>query len=167
MPTTRISYLVEHLGATVSGMDLASLLQPGAQNLASAMLSDAWAAVRGAIAHKWGRGDADSTDQMANELDSARADAMALVRRSDAGSSALPEPQQRDLALYWAGFLRRMLEDRPDMAEAIAGLPTVIGTVHRTEMTVGSGTAQVIHGGVQGSVYNVEKVEGGFTVTNN
>jgi hypothetical protein len=146
-------------------MDVATVLLPGAQNLASAMLTEAWSAVRGAIARRWGREDADSTGRMAAELDQVRARALAVAGVEGSNPDALATANRRDAALFWAGYLERLCAERPDLAEVIASLPDLTGAGSRSDVTIGHGASQVVHGDVHGSAISVQHVEGGINLT--
>jgi hypothetical protein len=95
-------------------MDLSALLLPGAQNLVTAMLGDAWTSTRDAIARRWGKGDKTSTDQAVAELDDSRSQAIALF--------AAGEPDERLLEAFVAGYLAAIVRARPDRVEAIIEL---------------------------------------------
>jgi hypothetical protein len=146
-------------------MDMSTVLLPGAQNLASAMLTDAWSAIRGVIARKWARGDETSTSRMETELDAVRADAIAVSQAAGSDANSSSGQRQRELAFYWAGYLRRLLEERPDLAEVIASLPAADMQGHTT-VSVERGSAQVVHGDVHGAAISVERLEGGINVSN-
>ncbi len=78
-------------------MDISTLLLPGAQKLAQAMLGDAWNLTRDAIARRWGRGDHAAAEAAATELDNSRENALALF-----GSGQADEAQ---LNAFIAGYL--------------------------------------------------------------
>ncbi|ACU71417.1 hypothetical protein Caci_2499 [Catenulispora acidiphila DSM 44928] len=104
-------------------MDLSTLLLPGAQNLATAMLSDAWTATRDAVARRWGRGDHAATKQAAAELDDSRTQALALFPAS-AGVDAVV-PAAADPALlqaFLAGYLAALARTDPGRLPALFSL---------------------------------------------
>ncbi|WP_194924222.1 hypothetical protein [Catenulispora pinisilvae] len=78
-------------------MDFLSLLMPGAQNLATAMLGDAWNVTRDAIARRWGRGDQTETDKVAGELDESRSNALAMLNGG--------QMDERELKAFLAGYI--------------------------------------------------------------
>ncbi len=148
-------------------MDLSTVLMPGAQNLAASMLTDAWVAMRGAIARKWGRGDASAEQRMEAQLDAVRTDGLALIGlpagADSSGRSA--ETQQQVLAAYCAGYLRGLLEQRSDLVEALA-LPAALGGRPVEDgSSVQSRISQVVHGDVH-AVISVDRLEGGINLTN-
>lgn len=98
-------------------MDLSTVLMPGAQSLASAMLGDAWSATRDAIARRWGRGGRAELAKAEAHLEASRARANALV-----SGAADPAERDRILVAYWIGYLAALLDERPDLGEAISAL---------------------------------------------
>lgn len=144
-------------------MDLSTIATPGIQSLVTAMLGEAWSATRGALARRLGRGDAESTRAAERELDSVRSDVRMLV--TDAESAADPEADYRLIQAYVAGYLRRMREEAPEVDEVLAELPAAIQASDQSTVSTGGGMTQVFHGKV-GSVFSVERLEGGLTVNN-
>jgi hypothetical protein len=131
------------------------MLMPGAQSLASAMLGDAWSATRDAIARRWGRaGRAELTEAQAH-LEASRARANTLV----AGTA---DPAQRDriLVAYWIGYLAALLDERPDLGEAISSLRPAPAAAPRGD--VHNNTS----GTVNGSVVQARDISGGVNYWN-
>lgn len=148
-------------------MDLSTVLMPGAQNLATAMLTDAWVAMRGAIARRWGRGDASAEQHMETQLDAVRTDGLALIGMPATADSPgeAAGAQQQVLAAYCAGYLRGLLEQRSDLVEALA-LPSAPGSQPVEGGTsVRSRVSQVVHGDVHAAI-SVDRLEGGINLTN-
>jgi hypothetical protein len=112
-------------------MDISALLLPGAQNLATAMLSDAWTNTRDAIARHWGRGSRKKAEEAVAELEDSRSRALALF----------PDPgPDRELLVqaFIAGYLAALARTEPDRLQALAGLepgavpltsPAVVGNL--------------------------------------
>lgn len=146
-----------------ASMDLSTVLTPGLQNLVTAMLGEAWGATRDALARRLGRGDAESTQKAGYELDSVREDVQALVQ--DGEGTLDVELDRRLLEAYVAGYLRRVREEHPDVDEALTALPASIEAADQSTVATGSGMTQVFHGKV-GSVFSVERLDGGLTVNN-
>lgn len=147
-------------------MDISTVLMPGAQNLAASMLTDAWVAMRGAIARKWGRGDVSAEEHMEAQLDAVRTDGLAISGTPADGASPgrSTEVQQQVLAAYCAGYLRGLLEQRSDLVEALA-LPAVPGGQSVAGgASIQSRTSQVVHGDVNAAI-SVDRLEGGINLT--
>ena len=135
-------------------MDLSTVLMPGAQSLASAMLGDAWATARDAIARRWGRAGRAEVAEAEAHLEASRARANALVAGTeDAGE------RDRMLVAYWVGYLAALLDERPDLSEAVAALrPAPAAGI------VGSANVQNSNSGtVHGSVVQARDVSGGVS----
>jgi len=95
-------------------MDLSTLLMPGAQKLATAMLSDAWTATRDAIARHWGRGDRAETAKAVAELDASREQALAAFDS--------PHPDERLLQAFLAGYLAALTGSDPERLQVLQSL---------------------------------------------
>jgi hypothetical protein len=95
-------------------MDLGALLMPGAQNIVTAMLGDAWTTTRDAIARRWGRGDDSATELAVAELDDSRSQALSLF-----SGQSLDEQIMRG---FVAGYLAAAMRDRPERVDAIRAL---------------------------------------------
>ena len=146
-------------------MDLSTIVTPGLQNLVAMMLGETWSAARDALAHRLGRGDAESTRKAELELDSVRTDVQVLAGGAEGTSDADAEIDRRVLEAYVAGYLRRVREENPDVDEALVALPAAIQATDQSTVSTGGGVTQVFHGKV-GSVFSVERLEGGLTVNN-
>ena len=127
-------------------MDLSAIISPAAQQLATAMVGDAWGVARDAIARRMGRGNQAETAKVAADLDTSRSRALAALT---AGNQEMP-------VLYCIGYLDGLLAGRPELADMVESLPSVLRTAAHTEIrNYNSGTVgkllQVegdIHGGV-------------------
>lgn len=127
-------------------MDLSAIVSPAAQQLATAMVGDAWALARDAIARRMGRGNQAETEKAAVDLDTSRSRVLAALT---AGNKEMP-------VLYCVGYLDGLLAGRPELADMVESLPSVLRAATRTEIhNYNSGTVdkllQVegdIHGGV-------------------
>ena len=146
-------------------MDLSTIVTPGLQNLVTMMLGETWSAARDALARRLGRGDAESTRKAELELDSVRTEVRALAGDGRGASDADAEIDRRVLEAYVAGYLRRVREEDPEVDEALATLPAAIQASDQSTVSTGGGMTQVFHGKV-GSVFSVERLEGGLTVNN-
>lgn len=144
-------------GSTISDMDPAALVLPGAQSLVTAVLTDAWETVRSGLARTWARRhtdrhtgtsvvaadapDAAAIEHAGRELDSARTQALELAGHGDEASRAAR------MELFWAGYLAGQLAARPELAEALQALPALLGS--RTASEAGLGT---VHNSSTGTV---------------
>ncbi|MEY9858516.1 hypothetical protein ABH935_004131 [Catenulispora sp. GAS73] len=128
-------------------MDISTLLLPGAQKLAQAMLGDAWNLTRDALARRWGRGDRAATEKAATELDNSRERALALF-----GSGQTDEAL---LNAFIAGYLAALAHGEPERVHDLVNLDPA---PRPSEVTVGNiNTGQVaklaqvdgdVHGGL-------------------
>lgn len=128
-------------------MDISTLLLPGAQKLAQAMLSDAWNLTRDAVARRWGRGDRSAAKAAAAELDDSRQHALALF-----GSEPADEAQ---LNAFIAGYLAALARTAPERVHDLVNLEPAS---RPSEVTIGNiNTGQVaklaqvdgdVHGGL-------------------
>jgi hypothetical protein len=146
-------------------MDLSTIVTPGLQNLVTMMLGETWSAARDALARRLGRGDAESTRKAEVELDSVRTEVRALAGDGQGASDVGAEIDRRVLEAYVAGYLRRVREENPEVDEALAVLPTANQASDQSTVSTGGGMTQVFHGKV-GSVFSVERLDGGLTVNN-
>lgn len=128
-------------------MDISTLLLPGAQKLAQAMLGDAWNLTRDAIARRWGRGDRADAAKAATELDDSREQALALF-----GSGQVDEVQ---LTAFIAGYLAALARTEPGRVHDLANLEPAPRPSEVTAGNINTGQvtklAQVdgdVHGGV-------------------
>jgi hypothetical protein len=107
------------------------------------MLSDTWGAVRSAIARRWGR-DAARTTDVEQRLESARKQALALGGQDG--------DRQARLEAFWAGYLAGLLGERPDLADALQELTS--------SENPASGTRNSNTGTVRGSLIQARDVNG-------
>lgn len=132
-------------------MDLSTVLMPGAQSLASAMLGDAWTATRDVIARRWGRGGRAERTEAEAHLEASRARANLLVAGADDAGE-----RNRILVAYWIGYLAALLDERPDLSEAVGAL--------RTAPAAAAGAVEVQNnnpGTVYGNVIQARNISGG------
>lgn len=112
-------------------MDLTSVVTPGAQSLVTAILTESWGQVRAAVARKWARRhrtpDAAAIEAAGRELDSARDQALAL-----AGEGSDAERGAR-MQLFLAGYLAGQLAARPELADTVGLLPSLLASAVRAE----------------------------------
>lgn len=145
-------------------MDLSNLVVPGAQSLVSAILSDSWAQARSTIVRLWARRgvdgrptapDAAELEHCTRELDEARRQAMELAASGPAGERA------ERLRAFWTGYLLGQLSARPELADAIAALPGLLGGDGRAAQATTT-VRQCVSGTVHGAVVQTGDVSGGI-----
>lgn len=90
--------------------ELVTLAQSASVTLVGLMATDAWERTRDGVVALWQRARPERADAVAAELDNAREDLAA-----DAGSEG-------ELAAEWQGRIRRLLIDRPQVAEDLQRL---------------------------------------------
>lgn len=95
-------------------MDALSVVLPGAQSLVSAILTDGWAQVRGALARRWSKKGSISQDVAEQRLDTGHESSLLV-----AGDG---EDRRALLEAYWAGYLAGMAADRADLLDVIREL---------------------------------------------
>lgn len=132
-------------------MDISALLMPGAQGLATAMLSDAWTATRDAIARLWGRGNHDDAAEASRELEDSRTRALELFSASDGDRQALVQA-------FLAGYLAALGRTDPERVEALTSVVSdpqpVEGTAKVGNLNQGRVDKLVqIDGNVRGGVH--------------
>jgi hypothetical protein len=113
---------------------LASTLIPSAQALLTAILTDGWTHVRGALARRWSGQTGEARADIERRLD---------VAHSQADGLGDDEAVQR---AYWAGYLAAVLAERPALLDVVRGLPDLRNTNSGTVTTLVQ--ARDIHGGV-------------------
>jgi hypothetical protein len=128
-------------------MDISTLLLPGAQKLAQAMLGDAWNLTRDAVARRWGRGDRAAAKAAAAELDDSREYALALF-----GGGQADEAQ---LNAFIAGYLAALARTEPERVRDLANLEpaprpseVTIGNINTGEVAKLAQVDGDVHGGV-------------------
>ncbi|MEZ0115163.1 hypothetical protein ABH920_009198 [Catenulispora sp. EB89] len=128
-------------------MDVSTLLLPGAQKLAQAMLGDAWTLTRDALARRWGRGERAAVEAAAIELDDSRQHALALF-----GGGQVDEAQ---LNAFIAGYLAALARNEPERVRDLANLEPASRPSELTVGNINAGQvaklAQIdgdVHGGV-------------------
>jgi hypothetical protein len=152
-------------------MDVASLVTPGAQSLVAAILSDSWAQLRSALSRLWARRHADDAagpdraaiEHAGRELDAAREQALALAGAAD---SADPADRGARMQLFLAGYLAGQLAARPELADAVAALPALLGgdPAAGASSTLDSSVVRnSITGTVRGNAVQARDIEGGVS----
>jgi len=147
-------------------VDFTSVVTPGAQALVTAILSDSWAHARSALAGRWARRTpanaaspgSEAVEDAGRELESARSVALALAGDGDAAD------RSARMELFLAGYLLGRLTARPDLAEAVAELPVLLGS-SSSLATTSPGDAAPVHnvvtGTVRGNVVQARDIHGG------
>lgn len=95
-------------------MDPLSIVVPGAQSLVSAILTDGWAQVRGALARRWSNRGSISQGDAEHRLDTGHEQSLVV-----AGDG---EDRHARLEAYWAGYLAGLAADHADILDAIRDL---------------------------------------------
>ncbi|HEX4788046.1 MAG TPA: hypothetical protein VH372_06255 [Actinospica sp.] len=136
-------------------MDLTPLVTPGAQSLVTVILNDTWAQARGALARLWARRrDADATpeevavERAGHELDAVRDQALAL----SAGNTG---DRGERMQLFLAGYLAGQLAARPELAEAVAALPALLGAGTPAASITSSTSSTTVHNNFSGHARTV------------
>lgn len=94
-------------------------LVPSAQSLVTAILTDGWAHVRGALARRWSRQTGEAAGEIEGRLDAAHVQAEGLGE------------ERAVQCAYWAGYLAGVVGQRPDLLDAVRDLPRA-PDVHNT-----------------------------------
>ena len=148
-------------------MDLTTLVMPGAQSLVTSILADTWVQTRTAIAKLWARRrnasspgeyadpDATAIDHAGHELDAARQQALEL-----AGNGSESDQAAR-MQLFWAGYLAGQLAGRPELADVLAQLPTLLGAGAPTSQT--TNVHNTISGKVTGNALQAGDIHGNIS----
>jgi hypothetical protein len=148
-------------------MDLTTVVMPGAQSLVTAILTETWGQARTAISKLWARRgivsgtsayaepDVAAIEQAGHELEAARQQALEL-----AGSGSESDRAAR-MQLFWAGYLAGQLAARPELADALAQLPTLLGAGAATSQT--TTVHNTISGTVRGSALQAGDIHGNIT----
>jgi hypothetical protein len=92
-------------------VDALSVVLPGAQSLVSAILTDGWSQVRGALARRWSKKGSISQDVAEQRLDAGHENSLLVVGGG--------EDRRALLEAYWAGYLAGMAADRADLLDVI------------------------------------------------
>lgn len=138
---------------------------PGAQSLVTAIVTDSWSQVRTALSRLWARyrpedgpsGPGVAALEVAGaELDLARQQALAI-----AGDG--PESERADrMQLFWAGYLAGQIAARPELADAVGGLPALLDAQRGASVTMTTNTKN-FSGSARGNVVQADDVSGGIT----
>ena len=137
---------------------------PGAQSLVTAIVTDSWSQVRTALSRIWARRRAEdgpsgpssaALEAAGTELDLARQQALAI-----AGDG--PESVRADrMRLFWIGYLAGQIAARPELAEAVNGLPVLLDSQRSASVTMTTNTKSV-SGTAHGNVVQADDVSGGI-----
>ncbi len=92
-----------------------TVVLPGAQSLVTAILTDGWAHVRTALAHRWSRQTHEPQSDIEHRLDAAHTQASEMTAGHEGSEQAL-------LQAYWAGYLAAVLAERPALLDLIRDL---------------------------------------------
>lgn len=145
-------------------MDLMAVVTPGAQSLATAILTDSWNQARTALARLWAHRRTAPTPDLAAleragaELDIARNQAITV-----AGNG--PESEQASrMELFWIGYLAGQLAARPELSEAVQALPGVLGAGLAPAPGSGAVNNKTISGTVHGNAIQAGDVSGGINI---
>ena len=152
-------------------MDLTAVIMPGAQSLVTAIVTDTWNQAHTAIAKLWARRrpapgtgaatatytDPDPTaiEQAGHDLETARRQALEL-----AGNGPESDRAAR-MQLFWAGYLAGQLAARPELADALAELPALLGAGTVTSQT--TNVHNTISGTVHGNAVQAGDIHGNIT----
>jgi hypothetical protein len=149
-------------------VDLTNVVMPGAQSLVTAIVTDSWSQVRTALSHLWARRRPEeassgpstaAVEDAGTELDLARQHALAIAGEG-------PEPERADrMRLFWAGYLAGQIAARPELADAVRGLPVLLGSQQATAVTVNTTTntnTKTFSGTARGNVVQSDDVSGGI-----
>jgi hypothetical protein len=131
-------------------VDLTTVITPGAQSLATAMLTDSWGQIRAALARLWARRAKDGTavaeqtllDQAGQELELAKQQAVSL-----AGEGAEAERAAR-MELFLAGYLAGQIAARPELAAAVGSLPALLHAEASKTVPAQNTVSGTVHGNV-------------------
>ena len=147
-------------------MDLSTLVVPGAQSVASAILTDAWNTARAALARAWNRsaangqgsgGETERGEQASTDLDLACRQSLEL-----AADGSADECEAR-LKLYWAGYLAAATQAHPELLEVLADLPYLLSDIGGTSPANSTTTSNSVSGTVHGSMVQTGNVQGSIT----
>jgi hypothetical protein len=104
--------------------ELTALASSAATSLISAMVSDGWVQAKHAMARLWSRIRPGRTHEIADELDSARAELINADRQAE-------DQLREDLVAEWRSRLRRLLavdvQSRDELADVMALLQRLAG----------------------------------------
>lgn len=138
---------------------------PGAQSLVTAIVTDSWSQVRTALSRIWARHRAEdgpsgpsvaALEAAGTELDLARQQALAV-----AGDG--PETERADrMRLFWAGYLAGQIAARPELAEAVGGLPALLDAPRAASVTITN--TKTFSGSARGNVVQADDVAGGINL---
>lgn len=146
-------------------MDLIAVVTPGAQSLATAILTDSWNQARTALARLWAhrRSTAPAPDLAALERAGAELDIARNQAITVAGNG--PESEQASrMELFWIGYLAGQLAAHPELSEAVQALPEVLGAGLAPAALSGTVNNKTISGTVHGSAIQAGDVSGGINI---
>lgn len=137
---------------------------PGAQSLVTAILTDSWSQTRAALARLWARRrpDEHTSASSAAEVEAAGAELDLAREQALLVSGEGPEPERAGrMELFWIGYLAGQLAARPELADPMRALPTVLAAQEATSHTTVV-TNKAISGTVHGDVVQADDVSGGI-----
>jgi len=146
-------------------MDLTAMVTPGAQSLATAILTDSWSQARTALSRLWAHrhpsshpneSELTALERAGTELDLARQQAIVV-----AGNGPESERANR-MEVFWIGYLAGQLAARPELTTAIQSLPELLGGWPGSEPTRASVTTKTVSGTVHGNAVQADDVTGGI-----
>ena len=140
------------------------MVMPGAQSLVTAVLTDSWGQVRSALSRVWAKHHRDSgvTNPDPTALSAAHAELDLAKEQALAVAGQGPESERADrMQLFWAGYLAGQLAARPELADAIRGLPALLELRPATPAILVT-TNTSISGTVHGDVAQTGDVSGGI-----
>ena len=147
-------------------VDLTNVVMPGAQSLVTAIVTDSWSQVRTALSKLWARRKSEdgaagpsgaALEAARAELDLARQQALAV-----AGDGSEADRAAR-MQLFWAGYLAGQIAARPELAEAVTGLPALLGAPAATSVTTTvTANTKNFSGSARGNVVQADDVSGGI-----
>jgi len=137
---------------------------PGAQSLVTAIVTDSWSQVRTALSRLWARRRPEdgpsgpgvaALEAAGMELDVARQQALAI-----AGDGSESERADR-MQLFWVGYLAGQIAARPELADAVGGLPVLLDAQRGGSVTMTT-NSKTFSGSARGSVVQADDVSGGI-----
>jgi hypothetical protein len=151
-------------------VDLTNVVMPGAQSLVTAIVTDSWSQIRTALSRIWARRRPEdgpsgpgiaALEAAGTELDLARQQALAI-----AGDGPASERADR-MQLFWAGYLAGQIAARPELADAVSGLPVLLDSQRAASVTMTMDTSttntKTFSGSARGNVVQADDVSGGIT----
>lgn len=129
-----------------------TVILPGAQSLATAILTDGWTSVRTFLARRWSRQTQDPQDAIEERLNAAHAQAAGVTTGDTEQDRAL-------LRAYWTGYLTAAVAEHPPLLDLVRDL-------HHMRTGAGAEAASSVHNTNNGTANNLVQgrdFSGGFT----